>query len=210
MAEPRYRERLLSSIEIYRHLFTVMLPAMGSTGGTILFLLQELAAMPDFQHRLREELAQTDLVADPRPPPLTAMTIREGLRLYPQAAAITRRLGQAEIYGGYYIPKGSHTFVQLHTLHRNPASYAEPDRFDPLRFARPGAAGGGKWAGFSLGPMACSGRAFAELQIATALQELLGRHILRRTDDRSIRHNNYQGSVTLQPEPRELELETLE
>lgn len=192
-----YRAQLLADLAFYQHLFTVMLPSMGSTGGTILFLVRQLAADPRTQHLLRQELAAADLVAEPRPPPRTAMALRECLRLYPQAAAITRLLKTSRTYGGYFVPKGAYTFTQLHALHRNACRHVDPDRFDPARVLDQA---DGSWAAFSLGPLACTGRGFAELQIAVALKALLGRYRLSGAPVDPAAHNDYQGSVTLQPD----------
>ena len=125
-ADGEYRAQLLADLPFYQHLFAVMLPSMGSTGGTILFLVRQLAADPDLQDRLRDELDAADLVAEPCPPPLTALAIRECLRLYPQAAGITRELVEPRTYGGYFVPKGAFTFTQLHALHRYACVHADP------------------------------------------------------------------------------------
>ncbi|MEJ0019566.1 MAG: cytochrome P450 [Acetobacteraceae bacterium] len=197
-SDTQYRSRLLADLPFYQHLFTVMLPAMGSTGGTILFLIRQLAADPRLQDALHEELAHTDLVAQPHPPPLTGRAIHECLRRFPQAAGITRLLRTARTYGGYFVPRGAYTFTQLHALHHNPCRHADPDRFDPSRTL---STSDGGWAGFSLGPMACTGRRFAELQIAVALQALLARYRIAGPPPDPDAHNDYQGSVTLQPHP---------
>jgi cytochrome P450 len=197
-ADETYRTQLLAHLPFYQHLFTVMLPSMGSTGGTILFLLRQLASDPDTQDRLRDELAGADLIGDPRAPPLTAMVLRECLRLYPQAAGITRLLRSSRDYGGYFVPKGAFTFTQLHALHRNRCRHEDADRFDPSRAL---GSADGSWAGFSLGPMACTGRAFAELQIAVALKAFLRQYRLSGGPVDADAHNDYQGSVTLQPDP---------
>ncbi len=196
-ADETYRARLLADLHVYQHLFTVMLPSAGSTGGTILFLIRQLAADSGIQSQLRDELLAADLVSEPRPPPHTASAIRECLRLYPQAAGITRQLATSRHYGGWFVPKGAYTFTQLHTLHRDRCSYPDPETFDASRPAgQPGS-----WAGFSLGPMACTGRGFAELQIATALKALLSRYRISGDACDPAAHNDYQGPVTLQPAP---------
>jgi cytochrome P450 len=197
-ADATYRAQLLADLRFYQHLFTVMLPSMGSTGGTILFLIRQLAADAETQELLRDELVAADLIANPRPPPLTAMALRECLRLYPQAAGITRLLKTPRSYGGYFVPKGAYTFTQLHTLHRNRCRYADPERFDASRVV---GSTDGSWAAFSLGPMGCTGRAFAELQIAVALKALLSRYRLSGDPVDADAHNDYRGSVTLQPDP---------
>jgi cytochrome P450 len=193
-----YRAQLLASLPFYQHLFTVMLPSMGSTGGTILFLIRQLASDPVAQDRLRGELDGVDLISEPRAPRLTAMAIRECLRLYPQAAGITRTLRTARNYGEYFVPKGAYTFTMLHELHRNACSHADPHRFDASREI---SSTNGSWAGFSMGPLACTGRSFAELQIAVALKALLSRYRLSGAAVDPAAHNDYQGSVTLQPDP---------
>jgi len=197
-ADDTYRAQLLADLRFYQHLFTVMLPSMGSIGGTILFLIRQLAADAATQDLLRNELACADLVADLRAPPLTAMALRECLQLYPQAAGITRLLTTPRSYGGYFVPKGAYTFTQLHALHRNRCRYADPERFDPSRVV---SSTDGSWAGFSFGPMACTGRAFAELQIAVALKALMTRYRLSGDPVDGDAHNDYRGSVTLQPDP---------
>ncbi len=196
--DAEYRARLLADLPFYQHLFTVMLPSVGSIGGAILFLIRQLAVDPGLQDTLRDELAGADLVAEPRPPPRTAMALRESLRLYPEAAGITRQLMTPRDYGGYFIPKGAYTFTQLHTLHRYACRHADPERFDPARVANPD---DGSWASFSLAPMACTGRDFAELQIATAIKAFLTRYRLSGEAVDPSAHNDYQGSVTLQPDP---------
>jgi cytochrome P450 len=208
-ADGAYREQLLSTLGIYQHLFTVMLPSVGSTGGTMLFLLHELAGLPDFQERVRDELVASDLIAEPCAPRLTALAIKESLRLHPEAAGINRMLREPRSYGGYFVPKGTYTLVYLHALHRHPQSFRDPERFDPSRFAAPNASTGCKWAGFSHGKMACTGRGFAELHVATFLKETLSRYRVRRVDDQPLRHNDYRTSVTLQPEPFALRFEAV-
>jgi hypothetical protein len=193
-----YRALLLASLPFYQHLFTVMLPSMGSTGGTILFLIRQLAADPATQDRLREELDGVDLISEPKAPRLTAMAIRECLRLYPEAAGITRTLKTARIYGGCFVPKGAYTFTMLHELHRNACRHADPHRFDATR---QNSSTDGSWAGFSMGKLACTGRSFAELQIAVALKALLSRYRVSGAEVDPAAHNDYQGSVTLQPDP---------
>jgi cytochrome P450 len=199
LAEDRpYRAQLLAFLPFYQHLFTVMLPSMGSTGGTLLFLIRQLAADPAMQDRLREELDGVDLVAEPKVPQLVSMAIRECLRLYPQAAGITRMLRTARNYGGYFLPKGAYTFTMLHELHRNACVHADPHRFDA---SRENSSSDGGWEGFSMGPLACTGRRFAELQIGVALKAILSRYRLSGAAVDPAAHNDYQGSVTLQPDP---------
>ena len=49
--------------------------------------------------------------------------------------------------------------------------------------------------------MACTGRGFAELHIAVVLKALLSRYRMHGKTADADAHNDYQGSVTLQPDP---------
>lgn len=201
------RRALLDDLEIYRHIFSAMLPAVGSTGGTMLFLLHYLGCDPGLQDELAAELAGADLLDRPRPTPLLGRCIKETLRLHPEAIGVSRYLDQARELGGFHVPAGTFLFVHLHGLHRDPSSYPDPERFDPARFVDPNAARGGRWAGFSLGRMSCTGRSFAELHISHFCRSLLARRRARVAAGEPLLDNDYQGSVTLQPRPFEVEFE---
>ncbi len=103
------------------------------------------------------------------------------------------------LFTSYPSHQNSHyTFTQLHALHHNACRHAAPERFDPSRVLT---SADGSWAGFSLGRLACTGRGFAELQIAVALKALLTRYRLYSASIDAHAHNDYRGSVTLQPDP---------
>jgi cytochrome P450 len=86
----------------------------------------------------------------------------------------------------------------LPELHRNACAHADPRRFDA---SRENSSSNGGWEGFSIGPLACTGRSFAELQIGVALKAMLSRYRLSGAAVDPAAHNDYQGSVTLQPDP---------
>ena len=68
-----------------------------------------------------------------RAPYLTAVQ-KEVLRLYPTAWLIARYCLEEDNLGGYQIPQGATIFISPYAMHRNPAFWTEPEKFDPARF----------------------------------------------------------------------------
>jgi cytochrome P450 len=109
----------------------------------------------------------------------TAMILRETLRLYPPAWMIVREATEDDEIRGYAIPRGTSVLVSPFAMHRNPAFWPEPRRFDPERFAAdPATTGAGKnWAymPFGGGPHVCIGNHFGLLEMTIVLARLAQR-----------------------------------
>ena len=66
---------------------------------------------------------------------LTEAVLLEAMRLYPPVWSVGREaLVDVEI-GGYRLPKGSTFFISQWVMHRDPALFADPERFLPERWA---------------------------------------------------------------------------
>ena len=142
------------------------------------YLLSQHATM---RERLEAEL---DAVLGGRPPdyadlsnlPFTRRVIDEAMRLYPPAWGFSREaLGDDEL-GGYRLPRGWLAFLIPYVLHRDPAHWPDPERFDPDRFSPERSAERPKFAylPFGAGPRQCIGSQFAlleaHLSVATLAQ----------------------------------------
>lgn len=119
----------------------------------------------------RELLTRSDLLAEVAADPAASLdaVIDESLRMEPAAAVIDRyatrdvRLGDAEIRRGDLVR------ISLTAANRDPAVFADPDRFDPARTnAR-------RHLAFAQGPHVCVGIHLARLEARTALGALLRR-----------------------------------
>lgn len=98
-----------------------------------------------------------------------ANAIEESLRLEP-AAAIVDRYATADVaIGGAAIARGELVRVSIAAANRDPAEFAEPDRFDV------GRANARRHLAFAHGPHACIAMHLARLEARTALQRLLAR-----------------------------------
>ncbi|XAR71846.1 hypothetical protein NMG60_11018283 [Bertholletia excelsa] len=149
-----------------------------STAVAASWCLMLLALHPDWQARVREEVArvcpggQPDADSLPKLRMVT-MVIQEALRLYPPAAFVSREALEETRIGNLTVPKGVCMWTLIPTLHRDPENWG-PDagEFRPERFAA-GLAGACRnpnaYVPFGLGPRLCLGRNFAMTQLKVVL-----------------------------------------
>jgi len=105
--------------------------------------------------------------------PFTERVVKESMRLFPSAWLIPREaLREVEI-GGYRIARGSQLLMCTYLVHRDPALYPQPERFDPDRWTEAFSRQLPKlgYLPFGGGPRVCIGNSFAmlELVITTAV-----------------------------------------
>ena len=115
---------------------------------------------------LRDDDARRAVVADLA---LAEGVVEESLRLEPSAAVVDRYATRDVDLGGAAVRAGDLVVVSLAGANRDPAAFADPDRFD-LR--RPDAK---RHLAFAAGPHVCIGMDLARLEARVAVQTLLAR-----------------------------------
>jgi cytochrome P450 len=95
--------------------------------------------------------------------------VEESLRLEPAAAAVDRYATAGTVLGGAEIAAGDLVRISITAANRDPATFPEPDRFDP------GRANARRHLAFAGGPHVCVGMHLARLEAHTALELLLER-----------------------------------
>lgn len=112
---------------------------------------------------LRDEAARGALPVD--------AVVEEFLRFETPTHYVARRLAEPLTVGGVTIPPGEPIAVLLAAGNRDPAAYADPDRFDPRRWlaAPPPPA----TLSFAFGPHFCLGASLARLEAGVMLETLL-------------------------------------
>jgi cytochrome P450 len=157
--------------QIRDELMTFMLAGHETTANGLAWMWFLLSLHPPARDRL---LSEVDEVLDGRVPtagdaaglPWTAACFQEAMRLYPPAWILERdAIGRDEV-GDYVIPRWATVIVSPYVVHRNPAIWPEPERFDPSRFL-PGAGAGrprSAYLPFGAGRRMCVGAGFAMLE----------------------------------------------
>jgi enediyne biosynthesis protein E7 len=162
-------------------LLTVLLAGHETTASTLSWMWHLLGAHPQVADRVAAEA--TRVLGDRTPrhadvPELryTTMALQEAMRLYPPVWALTRRAVGADNVGGYRVPAGADVMVSPYTLHRHPAFWPDPARFDPARFdpAQTGTAHRYAYIPFGAGPRACVGSHLGMLE-ATLVVAMVAR-----------------------------------
>ncbi|NHF73173.1 cytochrome P450 [Paracoccus xiamenensis] len=123
----------------------------------------------------------------------------EALRLYPSIWVIERRAVAADQIGPYRVPAGGTVLVSPWLLHRNPAYWPDPERFDPARFlperveTRPRHA----YLPFGLGPHRCIGLHLANLIASRVISNVYALFRLDAPDGAAPR---LRPQITLRPD----------
>jgi cytochrome P450 len=145
-------------------------------------LVMLLARNPEWQERLREEVAALDtalpLTEQLDRLVLTEYAFKESLRMMPPVPSIPRRALKDFSFGGYDIPAGTNVGVGITYTHRMAEHWPDPDRFDPLRFTPEASKGRHRfaWVPFGGGAHMCIGLHFATMQMRLLIAHLLTRY----------------------------------
>ncbi|KAG5976205.1 hypothetical protein E4U55_007458 [Claviceps digitariae] len=146
-----------------------------TTANTLTYAIWSVCKRPELRDALLKELRTlpADFTeSDLRELPLLNHTIEEALRLYPPAPGLLPRVvppGGAHI-GGYYLAEGTSVAAQPHTMHRDPAIFENPDKFDPWRWENPTKEMKEAFMPFGRGSRICMGihLGYIELRLAAA------------------------------------------
>ncbi|MEW2383605.1 cytochrome P450 [Micromonospora sp. NPDC047707] len=145
-------------------LVTLLLAGHETTASTLGWTFHLVDRHPWVRRRLHEEAVE---VLGDRPPEYadlarltyTKMVVSEAMRLYPPVWMLSRRARGADVVDGYRVPAGADVLICPYTLHRHPAFWPEPERFDPARFDPEMTADRPRYAyvPFGAGPRFCVG-----------------------------------------------------
>lgn len=179
----------LQDHEIRDEALVFFLAGYETTASALAFTLHLLSQHPEAQERVREE-AQRSLggreagVTDLDTLPYTAQVIDEALRLFPTVPTLVRRTADHVEVLGHTIPPGTTLAVSVWTIHRNPAIWPEPERFDPDRFAPERRGDQDRYAHlpFGSGPRTCVGLHLALAELVMVVAAIVQAYSLRSLD----------------------------
>jgi cytochrome P450 len=147
----------LSDDEIVSNAAVLLFGGIETTEGMIANAALALLVRPDELARVRRDASLLDAA------------IEESLRLEPAAAVVDRYAAGDVDLDGVAISHGDLVRVSIAAANRDPAAFADPDRFDLDR------ANAGRHLAFAHGPHVCVGVHLARLEARTALTVLLHR-----------------------------------
>ena len=177
---------LLSEQDIIDHMSFLMMAAHDTLTSSLTSFVGELAAHPDWQQRLRDEVNALGIAPD-QPTSLdnlnalvlTEMGFKEALRLKPPVPSMPRRAVKDFTFRGYTIPAGTMVGVNPLFTHHMKEIWPEPDKFDPMRFTDEAQRGRHRfaWVPFGGGAHMCLGLHFAYMQA-----KCFARHFLQNIE----------------------------
>ncbi|WP_310498487.1 cytochrome P450 [Sandarakinorhabdus sp.] len=176
---------LLSDQDIIDHMNFLMMAAHDTTTSSISSMVYLLGANPEWQDKLRAEIAAVKAQTGG---PLTyetlgkletmEMVFKEALRLISPVPSMPRRALRDFVFMNHHIPAGSHVGINPMITHRLPDIWPDPERFDPTRFTAENSRGRHKyaWVPFGGGQHMCLGLHFAYMQVKAFFFALLAEH----------------------------------
>ncbi len=183
----------LSDTEIIDQLLMVLFAGHENPAVLISWLLLELNANPEWKERLlneQKEVVGEDSLHLSHLKQFTNLgyALKEVERLYPPVQNISRGVVKEIEYDGYRIPAGWMVDVSPMLTHRLPEIYANPDSFDPDRFAPPREEDKQhpfSLVGFGGGSHVCLGYQFAQMEMKIFMSLLLRYYDWQITPEKS-------------------------
>lgn len=186
----------LSVEEMTAQAFIFFFAGFDTASTLMCFAAHEIGVNPDVQKKLQEEI---DAVLAEGDGELSYealhgmqyldMVVNEALRLYPPVSTIDRVCNKAfELppaapgLAPVTVDVGSVIWFPFHGLHRDPAYFPEPDKFDPERFSEINKSKITGYFPFGVGPRSCIGNRFALMEAKLALFYLLAKFELYQSE----------------------------
>ena len=174
-----------------------------TTASTLAWIIYNITAHPECMAQVVNEIRSTSTPNAWTGPvlPYTQMCIEETLRLYPSIWTILRRSIKKSHFSDITIEKNSIIVLPPFTIHRHPAFWQHPEKFNPHRFdsAHKAQRPKGVYLPFGIGKRVFIGKQLALASMKMILHEWLCHYDLSQP---VIKHPGLQPLVTLQPHDR--------
>ena len=175
----------MSDQQLRDEVVTIFSAGHETTAQALTWTFYLLSTHPEAAQRLRDEVRAA--LGDARPtladlPRLgyAARVLKESMRLFPPAWAISRRAEAEDRIGGYRIPAEGFVLLCPYLTHRHPDFWENPETFDPDRFLPERSQGQHRFAyvPFGAGARMCIGSNFAMMEAQLVLASIVQRYRL--------------------------------
>ena len=183
----------MSDQQLRDEVLTFLIAGHETTALTLTWTWHLLAQHPEVERKLHQELDRVLRGRIPEFSDVPALTytervIKESMRLYPPAWSLARTVISDFDLRGYHIPAGANVVMSQWIMHRNPAYFPEPTKFDPDRWSPEKAQKLPRFAYFPFGggPRQCIGSSFAMMEATLLLATIAQRFRLRAVPDHHV------------------------
>ncbi|GMN60065.1 hypothetical protein TIFTF001_029167 [Ficus carica] len=173
-------EDKLTDAQLKDNILTLLVAGHDTTTAALTWLIKFLGENPAVLEQLRDEHLQiqanrrsgTNLTwNEVNNMPYTAKVISETLRRATILPWFSRKAAQDFEIDGYKIKKGWSVNLDVVSIHHDPESFPDPEKFDPSRFDAP--LKPFRFLGFGSGPRMCPGINLAKLEISIFIHHLV-------------------------------------
>ncbi|KAA8538612.1 hypothetical protein F0562_028194 [Nyssa sinensis] len=163
----------LNEMEISNNIIGLLVASHETTSTAVTFVLNYLAELPHIfsevykeQMEIAKSKGSDELLnwEDIEKMKYSWNVARESLRLAPPGQGAFREAITDFTFAGFTILKGWKTFWTVHSTHKNPKYFPNPEEFNPSRFEGSGPAPY-TFVPFGGGPRMCPGKEYARLEI---------------------------------------------
>jgi cytochrome P450 len=171
--EPMTTKQLVDEITI------LFVAGHETTANALTFTTFLLAKHPEVQQKVFEEIQEVesnsvDILEIISKLEYTRAVIDESMRLYPPAWITDRENIEDDTIGEFHLRKDTLVGVSFYELHRNPAYWEQPEKFNPERFfGENKKKTAGIYYPFGAGPRMCIGMGFAIYEMVLAISYLV-------------------------------------
>ncbi|OWM66072.1 beta-amyrin 28-monooxygenase-like [Punica granatum] len=188
LSEDENGKPVMKETEIVNVIIGKLIAGHDSTSTAITFVVKYLAEYPDIYEKVLKE--QMEIARRKGPDELlnwedikkmrySWMVACEAMRLCPSGQGAFRQAITDFTYNGFTIPKGWKTYWTVHSTHKDPRYFPNPEKFDPSRFDGSGPAPF-TFVPFGGGPRMCPGKEFARVQILVFMHNVVTKFRLKK------------------------------
>ncbi|XP_041643826.1 cholesterol 24-hydroxylase-like [Cheilinus undulatus] len=160
---------------------TFFIAGQETTANQLAFCIMELGRNPDILKKAKKEvddvigMKQEISYEDLGKLVYLSQVLKETLRLYPTAPGTSRDIPEDIVIDGIHIPAGVTIFFSSYITGRMEKFFKDPLKFDPDRFHPDAPKPYYCYYPFALGPRACLGQNFAQMEAKVVMAKLLQR-----------------------------------